>query len=247
MTSPTPGRLLGGGRPAASHASAVELRRTRWGAAGHPTSNRLGYHCASVSAASVWRQRDSSWMGISWAAGTGYSATPPQRPARTRRPRRERPRSHRPRSPAPVPPRPRRRAPRGASPPDSVRARQLPNPAPRQGPPQDAAAWDRQRGWQVRVTHDTYRRLSVGVDPRPDRRVEGRSAPAPAWTTRSRCPARTGTHSGFGSHRLAVVMRHVVAVSASGIPTEVGSAVCHPSLAIGTRLHRARTGRIGTW
>ena len=43
MTSPSPGRLPGGGRPAASHASAVELRRERWGASGHPTSYRLAY------------------------------------------------------------------------------------------------------------------------------------------------------------------------------------------------------------
>lgn len=57
MTSPTPGRLPSWGRPAASHALAVELRSTRWGASGDPTSYRLGYHCTSVSAASTSQPR----------------------------------------------------------------------------------------------------------------------------------------------------------------------------------------------
>src|SRR5580658_4454243 len=68
MTSPSPGRFPGGGRPAASHASAVELWRERLGASGHPTSYRLAYHRVSVSAASMTRRRYSSWMGISLAS-----------------------------------------------------------------------------------------------------------------------------------------------------------------------------------
>ena len=37
-TSPTPGRLSSGGRPAASHILAVELRSARWGESGQSTS-----------------------------------------------------------------------------------------------------------------------------------------------------------------------------------------------------------------
>src|SRR6202046_3514875 len=57
ITSPSPGRWLSGGRPAASHALAVELGSARWGESGHPTSYRLGYHCGSVSAAAISRRR----------------------------------------------------------------------------------------------------------------------------------------------------------------------------------------------
>ena len=42
MTSPSPGRLPRGGRPAASHASAVELRRARWGAVRPPDLVEVG-------------------------------------------------------------------------------------------------------------------------------------------------------------------------------------------------------------
>ena len=88
ITSPAPGRWLSGGRPAASHARAVELRSARCGASGHPTSYRSGYHCASVSAAAISRRRYSSCTGISsasrnrvpshaaWAPRASTAATP---------------------------------------------------------------------------------------------------------------------------------------------------------------------------
>ena len=57
MTSPSPGRPPGPGRPAASHAAAVALRIARCGAPGQPASYRSAYHCASVSAAAMTRRR----------------------------------------------------------------------------------------------------------------------------------------------------------------------------------------------
>ncbi len=132
MTSPSPGRLPSGGRPAASHISAVELRRARWGAVRPPDLVEVGVPLAHRSRP---RPSDDGDTPRGWAspgpAETGYPATPLERPARARRPRHERPRSRRPRSLAPAPPRPRRRAPREASQPDPTRARQPPNPAPR--------------------------------------------------------------------------------------------------------------------
>jgi hypothetical protein len=61
MNSPSPGRLPGGGRPAASHAFTVWFLRVRWGAFCQRTSNRFSGNAVSFSFACKSRSQYRGW------------------------------------------------------------------------------------------------------------------------------------------------------------------------------------------
>ena len=81
MTSPSPGRLPDGGRPAASQFATVLLRRTRCGALGQPTSNRPSKWVVSFSVAARRRCWYSGWIATSSLARNRVPIHTPETPS----------------------------------------------------------------------------------------------------------------------------------------------------------------------